>query len=135
MLKIGALAQHFDLSVETLRFYEKEGLLSASERGDNGYRYYSDDDIHQLQFVLNSKRCGFTHAEIRTLLDIRINKHNASCGDVKALIEKKRQRIQEKRQELQTLELALAQLAEDCDGSSLPANNCSILGALNDSTH
>ena len=71
MLKIGELATVTKVSRDTLRFYEKHGLITPSERNSAGYRLYSDSDVHRISFILSAKEVGFTLNEIHQLLNQR----------------------------------------------------------------
>lgn len=133
--RIGQLATALDCSVDTLRFYEKQGLLHASGRSDNGYRFYNSHARRQLQFILRAKAVGFSLEEIRELLDIRLAPDSSSCEDVKQIAQRKLQQVDNKLAELQRIRLALSQIATACEGGAAPASHCSILGALDaDST-
>ena len=70
MLKIGELAQHAGISRDALRFYEKHGLITPSNRTDSGYRLYSKSDVLRISFILSAKEVGFTLNEIHQLLEL-----------------------------------------------------------------
>ena len=88
-LRIGQLATTTGVSIETLRYYEKEGLLQPQSRTDSGYRIYDTEAIQQISFILNAKAVGFTLKEIKELLSIRVNTDTRSCGDVKSVAQAK----------------------------------------------
>jgi MerR family Zn(II)-responsive transcriptional regulator of zntA len=69
-LTIGKLASRFGITVETIRYYEKYGLLAAEKRLDNNYRTFTPSDIERLEFIIKAKRCGFTLGEIKKILSI-----------------------------------------------------------------
>ena len=128
--RIGELATALGTRVETLRFYEREGLLEATGRSDNRYRYYSEAARQQLAFILQAKALGFSLADIRELLAIRVEPGSHSCGEVKSLTEQKLAIVDRKIAELQGIREALAKVAGACHGGEVPASHCSILHAL-----
>ena len=81
-LKIGELAKLMEVSQDTLRFYEKHGLLAPSLRSQAGYRLYSQADVERVGFILSAKRVGFTLNEIHDLLGLEVTKDDKSCEDV-----------------------------------------------------
>ena len=129
-MKIGALAQQFDVTVDTIRFYEKQGLLTTAPRSGAGYRQYSTSDVQRLSFILRAKAIGFSLQQIRELLAIEDNKSAWVCADVKDKVALKIQEIEQQRAELQRLQQALQQLHNACCGGTVSANACSILAAL-----
>ncbi len=129
-MKIGALAQQFDVTVDTIRFYEKQGLLATAPRSGAGYRQYGTSDVQRLSFILRAKAIGFSLQQIRELLAIEDNKSAWVCADVKDKVALKIQEIEQQRAELQRLQQALQQLHNACCGGTVSANACSILAAL-----
>lgn len=129
-MKIGALAQQFDVTVDTIRFYEKQGLLATAARSGAGYRQYGKADVQRLSFILRAKAIGFSLQQIRELLAIEDNKSAWVCADVKDKVALKIQEIEQQRAELQRLQQALQQLHNACCGGTVSANACSILAAL-----
>ncbi|ADZ89442.1 Zn(2+)-responsive transcriptional regulator [Marinomonas mediterranea] len=130
--QIGALAKRLGVSADTLRFYEKNGLLAPSKRSESGYRLYSDKDQQTLSFILRAKSVGFSLAEIKELISLDQNKVDFACGDVKELVDLKRAQIQTKISELQAFERSLRVLSDACCGGDESALNCSILQTLED---
>ncbi len=128
--RIGQLAQDLGCSPETLRYYEREGLLNATGRSANGYRFYNEASRRQLGFVLRAKAIGFSLDEIRELLAIRVEPESASCGDVKLIAEHKLAVVDEKIAELQAIRRALGRVSDACCGGSAGADHCTILKAL-----
>ncbi|KRS19995.1 zinc-responsive transcriptional regulator [Alishewanella sp. WH16-1] len=129
-MKIGALAQQFNVTVDTIRFYEKQGLLATAPRSGAGYRQYGTSDVQRLSFILRAKAIGFSLQQIRELLAIEDNKSAWVCADVKDKVALKIQEIEQQRAELQRLQQALQQLHNACCGGTVSANACSILAAL-----
>jgi MerR family copper efflux transcriptional regulator len=125
---IGKLSLQADVGIETIRYYEREGLMPLPERSAAGYRLYNGDASQRLRFIRRSKYLGFSLAEIRTLLSL--SDRNADQGDVKAIVNVKRQLIDEKIADLQRISSALGTLEDSCPGHG-PTEQCPILNALN----
>lgn len=130
MFKIGELAEQCNISADTLRFYEKNGLFQASQRTSAGYRLYTQADKSRLEFILTSKSVGFSLKEIADLLSINLDKSNRTCADAKQLVDDKLDQVREKLAELKRLESSLKSLSDTCCGGSESALHCTILDAL-----
>lgn len=130
MLRIGELAERSGVSVDTLRYYEKEGLLPDAQRGDNGYRYYAADNLERLHFILRAKRLGFTLADIRELLSLQVDADAHTCEEVKRVAEDKLAAIDARLAELHHMRHALAHLTDACCGGPHAATQCTILTAF-----
>jgi MerR family copper efflux transcriptional regulator len=125
-MNIGTAAEQANLPPKTIRYYEEIGLLSP-ERAENGYRDYSDKDVHRLRFLQRSRSLGFTIDECRLLLSLYDDKNRASA-DVKAVALEKVAEIDRKIAELQSLRDTLATLAKHCHGDGRP--DCPIIDDL-----
>src|SRR5215469_1175187 len=101
--KIGQVAQETGLSIDTIRFYEKEGLLREPERSEGGFRLYSARDIEHLHFIHKAQELGFSLAEIRELLLIQ-DERTEACTHVRDLIQHRLQAIRSKIEDLRQLE-------------------------------
>ena len=131
MFLIGQLAKECQVSSDTLRFYEKNGLLVPSGRSDSGYRLYDEHDRQRVRFILRAKAIGLSLEEIRELLDIRLEASQHSCAEVKAITQAKLNAVDEKIAELQRIRVALKKINDACCGhANDKASHCSILGAL-----
>ncbi len=130
MFRIGELAKHFGVKADTLRFYEKEGLLSPSLRTPAGYRLYSEDDKRRLHFILRCKRVGFSLKEVDELLSLKVSSCKVTCREVKAVADSKIADVEERIVELERFRDSLRQLSEACCGGLESAEHCSILEAL-----
>lgn len=131
-MKIGELANLLSVSTDTLRYYEKNGLLTCHRRSEKGYRLYDAHAVAQLKFVLRAKQVGFTLNEIKELLAINLDKSNHSCAEVKTLTEQKMAEINKRMNELMRFQKSLSLLHDSCCGGNEPAEHCSILSALED---
>lgn len=125
-MNIGQASEQTNLPPKTIRYYEEIELV-APERGSNGYRRYSDKDIHRLRFLQRARGLGFSIEECRLLLSLYKDEHRASA-DVKTLALDKVTQIDRKISDLQSLRLTLATLAEKCHGDDKP--DCPIIDDL-----
>ena len=130
MYKIGELAEKLSVSTDTLRYYEKHKLLTTTHRGDNGYRYYNDDDLRVMHFIIRAKAVGFSLNEIKELLSIQVDKAHHSCGEVKSFTQQKLTQVEQKIAELVCFKNSLQLLVDACCGGEEQATHCSILSAL-----
>jgi DNA-binding transcriptional MerR regulator len=112
--KIGQVAQQTGLSIDTIRFYEKEGLLKRSPRTEGGFRLFSLGDIETLKFVRKAQELGFSLSEIRELLILRAE-HVPACSHVKELLNQKLAAVEQKIAELQSLEHSLKRALRKCN--------------------
>ncbi|MBR9727554.1 Zn(2+)-responsive transcriptional regulator [Shewanella intestini] len=133
MYRIGELSNACAIKADTLRFYEKHGLLTPSHRSDSGYRLYTEDDAARLRFILRAKAVGFTLNEIGELLSIELDKSNWACADVKKLVDVKHAQVEAKIAELMHFASSLKSLSDACCGGPDSAEHCSILDALESS--
>ncbi len=127
-LTIGRLADSAGLGVETVRFYERKGLLEEPPRNASGYRQYPAETVIRLRFIKRAKELGFSLKEIKELLALRHNA-NATCADVREQAEVKLRDIEEKIRDLGRMKEALAHLTCQCQGIG-PVSQCPILSAL-----
>ncbi|UTV27588.1 Zn(2+)-responsive transcriptional regulator [Photobacterium atrarenae] len=131
MYLIGQLAKLCDVSSDTLRFYEKNGLLTPAGRSDSGYRLYNEACLKQINFILKAKELGLSLDEIRELLEIRLEATEHSCAEVKAITSAKLTLIDGKIAELSRIRMALKKINDACCGEDNDdASHCSILEAL-----
>ncbi|MDD9155698.1 Zn(2+)-responsive transcriptional regulator [Aliivibrio sp. S4TY2] len=131
MYLIGELAKRCNVTNDTLRFYEKNGLLIPSGRSNSGYRLYNDDNLAQIRFILKAKQLGLTLDEIQELLDIRLEATKHSCAEVKAITQTKLNTIDKKIEQLTEIRTALKRINDACCGHvDEDASHCSILSAL-----
>ena len=92
-LKIGELAKQTNLAVGTLRYYSDLGLLQPVQRGDNGYRYYSQNASKQVEFIKKAQAIGFSLEEIKTILDVR-DRGEKPCNLVQGLLDNKIEQLE-----------------------------------------
>jgi Hg(II)-responsive transcriptional regulator len=113
-LTIGKLAKQSGVGIDTVRFYEREGLLPRASRTQSGYRLYSDNDVERLRFIRRAKGLGFSLEEIGELLDL--NATRGSRASVKKLAQHRLSDLNQKISELTAIRDALAALVQQCNG-------------------
>lgn len=126
-MKIGQLSELTDCKIETIRYYEKIGLLLEPGRSDCGYRIYDENHLKRLSFIRRSRELGFTIEEIRALLNL-VDKKNYTCCDVKAITMQNIESVRQKITDLKKLEKTLSSIASQCAGDATP--ECPIIDAL-----
>lgn len=129
-ISIGQLAKAAGVGVETVRFYERKGLLDAPARKQSGYRQYEDEAVERLRFIRQAQQVGFTLKEIGELLDLR-DDPDARRVDVRARATAKIDDIDAKVRDLLAMRGSLVGLLESCEGDG-PASGCPIITALGD---
>jgi Cd(II)/Pb(II)-responsive transcriptional regulator len=127
-MKIGELAQIARCTVETVRYYEKEGLLAAPERSAGNYRHYSGAHVERLRFIRNCRALGMTHEEIRALLAL-LDTPSACCGEANTLLDQHIGHVEARIRELDELKVQLARLRLQCS-SEQTVSACGILQGL-----
>lgn len=132
LIKIGEVAKQANVTVETLRFYQKEQLLTPKQTNASGYRLYSKQDQQKLNFILHSKKIGFSLSEIKQLLSLRTDKDRHTCEEVKHYTGDKINEIESKIRDLQKMRQALSNLHDACCGGNESAKQCTILNSLDD---
>ena len=117
LYKIGEAATRSGVSAANIRYYEKEGLLSAGARSESSYRLYSDAEIHQLRFIRLCRAMDMSLDEVRSLL--ALDWHSTEdCAAARTTVDTHLRHVRERLQELQTLEKELVALRDCCDGHS-----------------
>ncbi|SRR5581483_7076532 len=127
-LTIGQVARRAGVGVETVRFYERQGLLDEPDRRESGYRQYTEAVILRLRFIRRAKELGFTLKEIRELIALRRDP-SATRAEVRQQATAKITDIEAKIRDLQRMKEALLKLTASCGGRG-PASGCPILEAL-----
>lgn len=127
LLKIGQVSRLSGIAVETLRFYERQGLLSEPERKASGYRLYSQDVVARLLFIKRAKDLGFSLGEIAELLSLGADS-SVSCDEVRERATGKIEEIAGKIADLARMKQALEALVEACDEQT--SGGCPLLEAL-----
>jgi len=127
-MKIGELARRGACNVETVRFYEREGLLETPAREDNGYRHYTDSHLAQLNFIRHCRSLGMGLPDVRTLRSLQAHPELA-CDEINHLIESQINRVHTQIESLRSLERHLHLLRNTCRANTKVAD-CAILRNL-----
>ncbi|MDB5890279.1 MAG: transcriptional regulator, MerR family, partial [Polaromonas sp.] len=124
--RISEAAALSGVSTANIRFYEKEKLFSPCGRLDNSYRFYSDDDVHQLRFIRLCRAMDMSLDEVRSLIGLDLNSRN-DCLAARAALDGHLSHVRARLRELKALEKDLQSLRQHCDGTDAP---CHIIDAL-----
>ena len=122
---IGQLAASAEVGVETIRFYERKGLIAQPKRPADGYRNYDQQMAGRIRFIQTAQELGFTLREIKQLLSLRVDPRT-SCADVRGKAEEKISDIDEKLRTLRRMRTALVEITKTCVGTG-PTSDCPIL--------
>ena len=125
-MKIGQLAQRAAVNLQTIRYYEREGLLPEPPRLSSGYRLYTDSMVRRVRFIKRAQEIGFSLAEIRELLSLRAD---GQRNEVRAIAQAKIADIDDKMRTLKAMKTVLNRLTERCSGCG-PATECPILESI-----
>ncbi len=109
-MRIGELAKSADVNVETIRYYQRIGLLELPEKPYGGMRSYNDADLQRLRFVRRAQQLGFSLEDIRELLELS----SSDCKQVERLAAEKLNQVKAKSRQLRRVELILAKTVEQC---------------------
>lgn len=126
-MNIGEAATRSGVPAKTIRYYEDIALIDSADRSANGYRSYSDDDVHTLRFLARARSLGFTVAQCRDLLALYRDRDRSS-SDVKAIAQMHMAEIDEKIEGLRAMRDTLALLVRECHGDDRP--DCPIIDGL-----
>lgn len=128
-MKIGELARQAGCQVETIRYYEREGLLPAPARTDGNYRVYRQEHLERLVFIRNCRTLDMTLEEIQRLLALR-DLPRESCAGINGLVDEHIEHVEARIASLQALRRQLSELRDRCRGAQ-EAEDCGILRQLN----
>lgn len=127
-LTIGALAKEAGVNLETVRFYERRGLLPQPPRSQAGYRMYTSDAARRLRFIKRAQELGFSLKEIEELLSLRLSPR-ATSAQVRTHAKNKIKDIEAKIHTLEAMKQSLSRLISECPGCA-PVSECPILDSL-----
>ncbi len=128
-LAIGALSKRSGVHIETIRFYERIGILPKPPRTQGGHRVYGQGHLKRLSFVRRSRELGFTLEEVRGLLDL-VDGGRYTCAEVKTITLNHLAEIRRKIADLRRLDRTLSEMASKCKGGKVP--DCAVIDALFD---
>ncbi|MBI3568106.1 MAG: MerR family transcriptional regulator [Gemmatimonadetes bacterium] len=129
-LTIGQVADAAEVNVQTIRYYERRGLVAAANRTEAGYRQFGDDAVTRLRFIRHAQDLGFSLKEIKELLALRVRNHS-ECGRVEAKAREKIELVARRIRDLRRIKRTLERLAASC-ASRRATDECPILEALED---
>src|SRR6266404_603635 len=127
-LTIGRLAKEAGVNLETVRYYERQGLLPKPPRSASGYRLFPTDAARRLRFIRRAQELGFSLKEIRELLSLRVSRTTKS-RDIRARTEAKIADVDAKIRSLESMKRTLRKLTNVCDRCA-PLSDCPILESL-----
>ena len=127
-LSIGQVAKEANVNIQTIRYYERVGLIPKAQRTEFGYRKFSPEDILRIHFIKHAQAAGFLLKEIKDLLALRVDAAT-SCDDVRELAESKIIEIDEKVRHMQQMKQTLGSLTRACSGTGAKSE-CPILEAF-----
>ena len=127
-LTIGTLAKQSGVNLETIRFYERSGLLPAPQRSAAGYRHYQEMDVRRLRFIRRGRELGFSLEEIRSLLQLSDGDERLSCSDVDRVARAHLADVHARVADLRRMASELERVIDQCEGGH--RGKCTILSAL-----
>ncbi len=125
-LTIGALAKCANVNIETIRYYQKVGLIKEPKKPLNGFRHYPDESISRVFFIKKAQELGFTLKQIQELLTLG----DGHCKDIQVLANKKLEEIDSRIKNLRTMRSALSDLVKQCEVSSDDDVHCALVESL-----
>jgi Cu(I)-responsive transcriptional regulator len=129
MLAIGTLAKRTGTKVQTIRYYEKIGLLPEPGRTEGGQRRYGDTDLDRLAFIRHARQLGFTLEAIRELLDLS-DKPSRSCAEVDVIAHRQLKEVEARIARLEALRTELKRMLRECSRNTV--SDCRVLEVLRD---
>ena len=123
----GVIAARTGVNIETVRYYERIGLLPAPPRSEGGHRIYDEDMLRRLNFIRRSRELGFTLNEVRGLLQL-VDGGDYTCGEVESLTTAHLGEVRRKLADLKRLERVLREMVAGCQGGEVP--ECPVIEAL-----
>jgi len=128
-LTIGKIANLANVSTDTLRYYERERLITPAAKSSGGYRLYERDALPRIRFIKQAQQCGFSLTDIRALLTLRAE-NRACCRDVRRVALEKKLQLEAKIKAMKVMSKALTNLIRECSGDARALADCPILAAL-----
>src|SRR5229473_7280050 len=129
-LTISKVATAADVNIQTIRYYERRGLVPTPRRTPSGYRQYAEEAVARLRFIKHAQELGFSLQEVQELLALRV-RHGAACDVVERKTRQKIAVVQQRIRDLQRMRRTLDRLAAAC-AARRPTDDCPILEVLED---
>ena len=130
-LKSGELSKYAGVNSETLRYYERKGLLDEPKRSSAGYRQYPPDAVKRIRFIKSAQSLGFSLKEILELLNLRVSGGKQKCEKVRKRTEVKIQEVEKKIEDLQSVRRSLSKLLVAC-ATNNKTGDCPVLESMED---
>ena len=124
---IGEMSRQTGVGIETIRYFEKIGMMPAPGRSEGGNRQYTNDHLQRLFFINRSRQIGFSQSEIKTLLSM-VDAKDVTCAEVHSITVEHIRDIKQKIRDLRKLEKVLTQMANECSRGDIP--ECPIIETL-----
>ncbi len=128
---IGRLSKMTGVNIETIRYYERIGVMQAPDRTANGYRQFTHNDLKRLSFVKKCRELGFSLEEIRTML-VMVDSENLSCGEIHDMTTGHLAAVEQRIRRLRKLKGVLKKMADQCTQGDVP--DCPVIDALFETT-
>lgn len=125
----GVLSKRTGCNIETVRYYERVGLMPDPVRSEGGHRLYSEEHVRRLRFIRRCRELGFTIVEIRALLGL-VDRHDYTCAEIRDITIAHVEVVHHKIADLRRLEKTMISMIEQCDGGAVP--ECPVIDALFD---
>ncbi|MXO68384.1 heavy metal-responsive transcriptional regulator [Pelagerythrobacter marinus] len=126
-MRIGELARATGTSVETIRYYEREGIIPAADRADNNYRDYSPEHLATLTFVRRARGLGFSMAQVRALLALSADA-DTPCADVDRMVQSQIEEVDRRIGDLEAMRAQLSGMLAACGGRRI--GDCGVVESL-----
>ena len=123
----GRLSKRTGCNIETVRYYERVGLMPDPERSEGGHRLYAEEHVRRLQFIRRCRELGFTIEEIRALLNL-VDRRDYTCAEVRDITIAHVDEVRRKIEALRRLERTMSGMIKECNGGAVP--ECPIIDAL-----
>ncbi len=127
-IQIGELSRRTGCNIETIRYYERIGMLPRPSRSASRYRLYADPDVLRLRFVRRARELGFTLDEVRALLALSAEQDGETCVEVRAVAVRHLADVRAKVADLRAMERVLVDAVRQCDAGKLPG--CPLIASL-----
>lgn len=130
MLTVGQLAKACDVRADTVRYYERIGMIDEASRTEAGYRKFADSATERVRFIKNAQTLGFSLDEIKKLIELA-DSNSSDCSEVRQFAEAKIGELDKQIRQMRAFKRELAKLVENCAGKGVPLEGCKILAKLN----
>jgi MerR family mercuric resistance operon transcriptional regulator len=127
-IRIGELSRRTGCNIETIRYYERIGLLPRPLRSEARYRLYNSDDVHRLTFVRRARELGFSLDDVRALLALSADQGRETCAEVREVAARHLADVRAKVADLRAMERVLADAVRQCDAGEIPG--CPLIASL-----